>query len=60
MDTAIKLNVSGINCAVKVIRKAYENERLIEYTISYTLADGYSWQYELNNVSVIYKNSDGK
>lgn len=56
MDTAIKLNVSGINCAVKVIRKAYENERLIEYTISYTLADGYSWQYELNNVSVIYKN----
>lgn len=59
LDTANKLETSAINCAVKVIRSAYEDKQLIEYTISYTLAEYYSWQYELDNVSVIYKNSDG-
>lgn len=54
-DTAAKLNTSAMNCAVKVIRSTYEKKRLVEYTISYWLAENYSWQYELKNLSKLYK-----
>ncbi|MGY3942968.1 GntR family transcriptional regulator [Aeromonas tecta] len=55
LDTASKLDTSALSCAVKVIRAAYEGDRLVEYTISYTLAEHYSWQYELNNVTLLHR-----
>lgn len=55
LDTATKLNASAMSCAVKVVRAAYECQRLIEYTVSYTLAEHYCWQYELNNVTLLHK-----
>lgn len=59
LDTANKLNTSAMNCAVKVVRAAYECQHLVEYTISYTLAEHYSWQYELNNVTLLHKRTGG-
>ncbi|MGR5143262.1 GntR family transcriptional regulator [Photobacterium sp. DNB23_23_1] len=52
LDTAEKLETSATNCAVKVIRSTFEKDRLIEYTISYTLADHFCYQYELDDVKM--------